>query len=153
MLDLTGTNLGTLINTAVQALSPPSPLSPLASGAKAPNFAYSMNVTAQTTTYQSGTPLVIDYTNPPIITSYVPLAYIYDLTSGSDGYYQLLPDGYYSSTASAGQLAIWEAVAKQILQYISQNASLNVSDVSTIKDGYGRSCSGDIFDTSPGVIF
>lgn len=119
-----GTILGIQISNAVSALNPAPPPNPLAANASPPNFSYSTNVTAQTTTYQVGnTYITIDYSNPPVITSLVPLAYIYDLPNDAadgyalDGYYKLIPDGYYTSTANSSQQAMWIAVADQIVEY------------------------------------
>lgn len=166
-LDQSGNALGILINNAVNALNPPVPQNPLASNASAPNFAYSLSpgVTAQTTTYQDGyTYISIDYSNPILVTSYMPYVYLYDLpiidadgyspTDGYilDGYYQLIPDGYYSGQAAAAQLQIWTAVAQQILTYLVAKTQVDIPSLAVpatgIDDSTSHACTGTAHSTA-----
>jgi hypothetical protein len=152
-LDTTGITLGNMINNAVQSVSPTSNSpSPIAASATAPNFAYSDHVTAQTTTFQTGnTYITIDYANPPPISVYTPLAYIFDQTAGLDGYFQLIPDGYYSNQANQAQQKIWNAVAQQIIEYFIANCDVTVNNVTGIVDSTGHHClSGSATGTPTG---
>jgi hypothetical protein len=143
-LDLTGLGLA----EAIVAAMPATPANPIAANAMPPSFEFAAGITAQPVGFSAGT-IYVPVTSGQLITQFTN-GYLTNDPPAVDGYYQFIPDGYYSQQQTAGQLKNYQELSFAIVNYFVANCDVLVNVTNTILDGYGRPCSGEGFGTPTG---
>lgn len=137
-LDKTGKSLA----AAIVANLPKPTTNPIAANAVPPSFAYAPNITASLTTAMAGIIYpIINYGQT--ITQFTD-GYLIGDPDIADGYYQFIPDGYYSNAQNSTAMQSWIAVSQAIVNYFIQNCDVTINNVTGIIDSTGHNClSGD----------